>query len=396
MTRKKILKLKLYTSLAIPALKEADTLLEKILSTDFKLKPRKIDKPVILYGAGSLGKMAKDFFDYLNIPFLYVVDRDASRYEADEFWKNVKIIHPDHVTKRDKKNSLLVICIATCPFIALRDELKNSGWEDVAFFYDVSEAYKDRYPLSNGWFLGKLDKKGKESVKNIFFSLADDASRAHYLQFLAWRKLRVELLFHGLKINKDNRFFIPEIVSRLEENEVFVDCGAHKGFVVERFLKVVNNKYKAIYAVEPDFNSLKILKTRLKNIRGAKIIKCALGDKNTKERFYQGFDFASKLSKNGNDLVETRTLDSLDTQATFIKMHLEGGEPNALKGSVGTIQKYRPILAVTIYHSPDGAWEIPFYLMSNIENYKHYLRLHSWGGTGAVLYAIPEERNNKN
>jgi len=138
MTKRKISNFKPYTSLVIPSLKKMDALLEKILSTNFKFESRKIDKPVILYGAGSLGKMAKDFFNHLNIPFLYVVDRNASQYKNDKFWKNIKIVHPDDTENMDKKNCLLVICVLTTPLIALRDELKNNGWEDVAFFYDVS------------------------------------------------------------------------------------------------------------------------------------------------------------------------------------------------------------------------------------------------------------------
>jgi len=136
----KKLNLKPYTSVTAESLGEAGNLLENILSSDRSLHPRKIDKPVILYGAGSLGKMAKDFFNYLNIPFLYVVDRNADKYKADTFWQNIKIVHPDDVKETDKKNCLLVVCVVTVPLIALRDELKNNGWRDIAFFYDLSEA----------------------------------------------------------------------------------------------------------------------------------------------------------------------------------------------------------------------------------------------------------------
>jgi FkbM family methyltransferase len=388
----KKLNLKPYTSVTAESLGEAGNLLENILSSDRSLHPRKIDKPVILYGAGSLGKMAKDFFNYLNIPFLYVVDRNADKYKADTFWQNIKIVHPDDVKETDKKNCLLVVCVVTVPLIALRDELKNNGWRDIAFFYDLSEAYRDQHPLGNGWFVGNFDEKEKESILKIFSLLADDVSCAHYVQFLAWRKLRVELLFSDFKITNDDRFFIPEVAEVLRGDEIFVDCGAHKGFVIEKFLKIVNNKYKAIYAIEPDSDSYKMLEDNLKDISNVKITKCALSDMNGEGKFYQGFDFASKLSENGDKLVKTITLDSLNIPATFIKSHLEGGDLRALKGAINTIRKYRPIVAVTIYHNTDGVWETPFFLMNNAKNYKYYLRLHSWGGTGAVFYAIPEER----
>lgn len=377
----------------MPFLQKDDKFLQDILSSKIELFPRKIDKPVILYGAGNLGKMAKNFFDYLNIPFLYVVDRNAGRYKNDKCWQNINIIHPDDVKETDKKNCLLIVCVITIPLIALQDELKNNGWKNIAFFYDISESYKDHYPLSNGWFLGKSGKKEKDFIKKVFFSLTDDISRSYYTQFLAWRKLRVELLFNNLEINNDNRFFIPEITGILQENEIFVDCGAYIGFVTEKFLSIVNNKYKAIYSIEPDFNNFKMLETRLKDILNATTIKCALSDKNSRKKFYQGFNFASKLSKNGNDLIKTAAFDSLKIPATFIKMHLEGGELDALKGAVNTIKKYRPIIAITIYHNSDGAWKIPLFLINNAKNYRYYIRLHSWGGTGAVFYAIPEEKN---
>lgn len=381
-----------YTSVTLSSLQKVYGLLQDILSSNIKISPRKIDKPVILYGAGSLGRMAKHFFDYLNIPFLYVVDINADRYKTDEYWQKIKIVHPDDIKESDKKDCLLVVCIATIPLVELQDELKRGGWKDIAFFYDISEAHRNRYPLDNGWFLGKVSKRKKNSIQRVFSSLTDDISRACYVQFLAWRKLRIELLFNGLEINNDNRFFISEITDVLRENEVFVDCGAHKGFVAEKFLKTVNNKYGAIYAIEPDYFSFEVLKTRLKNISNTTAIECALSDKNGEERFCQGFDFASKLSKNGNDLIRTITLDSLGLHATFIKMHLEGGELNALRGAVDTIEKCRPIVAVTIYHSPDGIWKTPVFLINNTKNYKYYMRLHSWGGTGAVFYAIPKER----
>jgi len=384
-----------YTSLTVSSLQGRGELLQNILSSKIELSPKKIDKPVILYGAGNLGKMAKDFFDYLDIPFLYVVDKNAKQYKANKYWQNTEIVCPGDVKEIDKKNCLLVVCIVTIPLMELQDELKNNGWEDIAFFYDVSEAYHNWYPLSNGWFLGKFNKKEKEFIEKLYSSLADDISRAYYLQFLAWRKLRIELLFDNLEINKDNRFFIPEITGALQEDEIFIDCGAHRGVVAEKFLRTVNNKYKAIYAIEPDYANFEILETQLRDIPKTTTIKCALSDKNGEEKFYQGFDFASKLSKLGKDNVKISTLDSLNIPATFIKMHLEGGELDALRGAVNTMQKYRPIITVTIYHNSDGVWKIPLFLVNNTKNYKYYMRLHSWGGTGAVLYAIPEEKTKK-
>jgi len=371
---------------------EASEVLENILMSDIKISPRKIDKQVILYGAGSLGKMAKNFFDYLNIPFLYFVDKNSDLLKSDAEWSGINIIQPDKVEEVDKKNCLLIVCIVTTQLISLRDELKADGWEDIAFFYDVCEAYSDRYPLSNGWFLNKPSDDELDDIKKVFSLLSDSKSRAYYLQFLAWRKLRVELLFENLEINLNNRFFIPEVIDVLHDNEVFVDCGAHHGSVIQKFINFVKYKYNKVYAIEADKDNFAALENNLKNIPNTTTIKCALGGNNGEEKFYQGFDYASKLNNFGNVTVKVATFDSFNIPATFIKIHLEGGELSALRGALNTIKKYRAILAVTIYHTADGVSKIPLYLMNYVQDYKYYMRLDSWGGTGAVFYAIPKER----
>ncbi len=373
-------------------LKNQNDILKKILSSNITIHPRKVDKPIILYGAGSLGKMAKEFFDYIRIPFLYVIDKNADKYKSDEYWSGIKIIHPDEVKEMDKKNCLLLICVVTTPIVALRNQLIKDGWKDVVPFYDVSQYYKNKYPINNGWSVNKFNNKEKDLVKKVFNSLSDNISRSYYLRFLAWRKLRAEILFDDDSINNDNRFFIPEILNNLNKNEVFVDCGAHKGSVTEKFLKFVKNKYKAVYAIEPDTPNYKILREKLKNKPDIKIIQRALSDKNGKEKFEEGFDFLSKLTPKGKKLIKTIKLDSLNIDATFIKMHLEGKELDALKGSIKTIKKHRPIIVATIYHNTDGIWKTPLFLMNNIKNYKYYIRTHSWAGTGAVLYCLPEEK----
>ncbi len=382
-----------YSSLLLDFKQDQSVLLKEIISSRTVLRPRQINKPVIIYGAGNLGRMAKDFFAYLNIPILYIVDTTAQKRLTETYWRNTKIIYPHQVSRKDKVNSLLVICIVTTPLIPLRKKLLIDGWQDVAFFYDIAEAYAAKHPLSNGWFLGELNENQQKKIEKVFFTLADDLSRAHYLQMLAWRKLRLELNFGNKEIRSKNRFFIPEVTAILDHDEIFVDGGAHTGVVIEKFLTVTGHKYRKIYAIEPDPKNFKKLEEHLRQTPRVELLRTALTSKSGSKRFYQGFDLASKLSSHGNVIVKTRSLDSLKIKATFVKLHLEGGELMALKGGVKTIHQERPILTVTIYHHPDGAWRIPLWIITNTKNYDYYLRLHSWAGTGAVFYALPRSEN---
>ena len=47
---------------------------------------------------------------------------------------------------------------------------------------------------------------------------------------------------------------------------------------------------------------------------------------------------------------------------------------------------------VTSYHNRQGLWHLPAQLMSCLDNYRYYFRLHGWLGTGGVIYALPKER----
>jgi hypothetical protein len=91
--------------------------------------------------------------------------------------------------------------------------------------------------------------------------------------------------------------------------------------------------------------------------------------------------------------VAVRRLDTLDLSPTFIKLHLEGAELAALKGARKTLLSNRPIIVATIYHNADGIWRTPLWLMEALPGYRFLFRIHSWCGTGAVIYAIPNERS---
>jgi FkbM family methyltransferase len=380
----------------MPLNKAHDLLLEIAADTAMKF-PREIDKPLAIYGAGNLGRMACEYFAYLGIAVQFVVDANAENLRrADPYWSGKALLSPVEVPAEQKCQVVLAVCVANSPFTDLAQELALGGWRDITPFYDVAENFRLKHPLSNGWFASPLSSVDVEKISTVLGAWSDDVSRCHHLHFIAWRRLRQDWIFHAALINADDRFFIDEVASILTDEEAFADIGAHTGSVTQQFVDNRRGRFRQIWAVEPDEQSLIRLKVTIDSMskelhQKITIISAAISSDNAERRFSGGLGYASQLGSTGS-LLKCRTIDELGLSPTYLKLHIEGAELEALFGAKQTIKRYRPIIAATVYHNSLGLWALPLWLCENLNDYKLLMRVHSWSGTGAVVYAIPRER----
>lgn len=84
-----------------------------------------------------------------------------------------------------------------------------------------------------------------------------------------------------------------------------------------------------------------------------------------------------------DDFCDWAGLDKVD----YIKMDIEGSEADALAGCRRTIEKWRPKLAISVYHRFADLWTITNALASRYPFYRFYLGHHSLHGEETVLYA---------
>ena len=66
---------------------------------------------------------------------------------------------------------------------------------------------------------------------------------------------------------------------------------------------------------------------------------------------------------------------------------IEGSELAALRGAESTIRRWRPKLAISIYHRPEDFFVIPSWIDSLGLGYRFYLDHYSIHGEETVLYA---------
>lgn len=191
------------------------------------------------------------------------------------------------------------------------------------------------------------------------------------------------------ELYKQQYFDLPYLTH--DDNEIFADCGCFDGTTSFLFDKWSKGKYQHIYAFEPDnINYQKCKEALNQKLHSVSLFNCGVWEKKEKIYFEEGKGSASETIAYGEKQIFAEALDDIleGKGATFIKMDIEGSELKALQGCRKTIMKYKPKLAVCVYHKSEDIWEIPQFLLDLNSDYKFYLRHYSLGHWETVLYAI--------
>jgi len=222
-------------------------------------------------------------------------------------------------------------------------------------------------------------------------------------QYLTMRKFNF-FNYHGFNKNKlvpllakmefsiDNQYFEPDLIPPPTHSEVFIDGGVHDLGSTMDFIRWSKGSYKKILAFEPDPKNYEscgeiINKYNLKNVE---LINAALYCDNVDLHFNADLGAGSRINDGGTTIVKGIKLDTFlnGEAASFIKLDIEGAELDMLKGAVETIKKYKPKLAISIYHKNWDFIEISLFIKSLHPSYRFYLRHYSTVFADTILYAI--------
>lgn len=147
--------------------------------------------------------------------------------------------------------------------------------------------------------------------------------------------------------------------TQLCPDDVVLDIGACEG----AFSAYVTSKVKRVIAIEPSRSMCSTIKAlfELRKEPAPVILNCLVGSENGNAHFLEPADNPAgggirETPCPGSYEVPVRTLDelveSLESKPTFIKCDAEGAEPAIFSNGATVLQKYRPRLAITTYHSP--------------------------------------------
>jgi len=191
---------------------------------------------------------------------------------------------------------------------------------------------------------------------------------------------------------QEEQYFEKGIIE-LGKEEIFVDCGAYDGYTSANFIKRTQGSYKRIYAMEPLEQMAEKCITLFSKYSGVQVIQKACSDSDSEVSMSTNGPL-SKVIESGSEgkyqgNVSTFKLDDLLVGGcSFIKMDIEGSEIKALNGAERAIKKYKPKLAVSVYHKPEDIYEIPQLILSMNPDYKLYLRHYTLCEYDTVLYCV--------
>ncbi|MDR3124503.1 MAG: FkbM family methyltransferase [Endomicrobium sp.] len=225
-----------------------------------------------------------------------------------------------------------------------------------------------------------------------------------------WKYDKNYLIKNG--INRDKIFllfdascppeYFPKDIMIPREHEIFFDGGA---FDMRDSLAFINwscGNYDSIYAFEPDIHSYNNCKAVIKNnitLQDKRIMLYNKGlfKESTQLKFWNSGGGGSHIIFDENDnitndvtLTNTISIDELldGREVTFIKLDIEGAELAALTGAKNTIIKWKPRLAISIYHKASDIIDIPFFILSLVPQYKLFIRHYSTCRWETVLFCI--------
>jgi FkbM family methyltransferase len=210
----------------------------------------------------------------------------------------------------------------------------------------------------------------------------------HYVVDTISDGLLPQLVFNQYYFNRGGISIQPE------PGDHVIDAGAFAGEVAVIFSKTVGPAGR-VYAFDPVENHLEVCRLNFSRSghENIELFPYAVGDKTVDAPTIVGTDYNPGYRASTSDIpVPTRRIDELVSEGRiarldFVKMDVEGSEMAALRGAEASIKRFRPKLAISIYHKPTDFSDIINYVHGLGLGYSLFIDQHTIYDEETVLYA---------
>ncbi|MEZ4915723.1 MAG: FkbM family methyltransferase [Chitinophagales bacterium] len=183
----------------------------------------------------------------------------------------------------------------------------------------------------------------------------------------------------------------PQNIS-VNKNDVVLDCGGCWGDTALYFSSIADNV--KVYSFEFIHENIKLFEKNLTLNKGCDITivqQPLWEDSNTYFKIVNNGPASTISIDNSKDSIQSICIDDFVKNADlqkidYIKMDIEGAEEKALKGAIETIIKYKPTLAISVYHKDDDFEKLTKLIDDLDLGYKFYLDYYTAIGMEIVLF----------
>ena len=349
---------------------------------------RELDKtsPVWIFGAGLFGK---DLSSILHNRGYEVAGFIESKPKQKKII-GLPVLDWQELDESQRKMQLAIgIFNRETPMDNLISLAYNAGFIDVFMPWHLYELFGD--DLGWRYWLGKSELifNALQRIESVYQNLSDDLSKHCLLDILSFR-LGINNPYASFK-HDDNQYFNTLTIPALQGKDInYIDGGAYNGDTYLELASLTN--ISSAFLFEPDKENYNKLKTNVKQFKNKILcIPLAISDGYSILTFDGGTGEAGAISDFGSEHIAAVSLDEIiqEQSIDFIKLDVEGAEISAINGATHLIKRYRPTLAISLYHRPEDIWEIPELIFSLCKDYRFYIRQHYFNSFESVLYAVP-------
>ncbi len=287
----------------------------------------------------------------------------------------------------DVPKDALILWTSTGSPLEVKNKLNEMGFKNISYLALFKYSNLD---LVHPPFITDFEedfRNNREKYDEIYNLLADEKSKKVFEKVINFKISFDYNFMNGFTNNHSEQYFDKELIPEIKDI-VFLDGG---GYVGDTIPQIIDNfkDFKKIYLVEPNKLHINIAKRDFFHIKNIEFINCGLGNKTIKSENKENIDNNCNHNYQAQDIDKIDNL--IDEKVDFIKLDIEGAEQDAIDGAKETIKKYKPILAICVYHKAEDWYKIPQKVLEIESEYKIYLRHYMEGIFETVMYFIPQK-----